>query len=317
MHRMHLPSGHGGRRPFRLRMLLPWLVAAWVLTGLYSVRTNEHALVQRCGRALSKLRGPGLHFGLPVGVDVVTRLKLRELKRAPVGRGLLERTLGRPSAPRLEERLTGDRNLILASAVVQYEIRAPRDYLFNVADVPTLVSNVTSASLSSVLSGMNVDDILTVDRLSIQERVRRDAQKALTRYGAGVRLTAVQFEELTAPREVADAFRDVTRAREDRQRVINEADGYAKRILPQTNGEASKILLEAEAQGEETLQKAIGGATRFSMLREEIRGDRSLVFKRLILETMERVLPRLRKIVLEEGAADVVDLSILEEEGKE
>jgi membrane protease subunit HflK len=240
-------------------------------------------------------------------------LRLRELKRVPVGRGLLERALGRPSTPRLEERLTGDRNLILASAIVQYEIRDARDYLFNVTDVPGLVSNVTSAALSSVISGMKVDDILTVDRLAIQEKVRRDAQAALTRYGAGVRLTAVQFEELAAPREVAGAFRDVTRAREDRQRVVNEADGYAKRILPQTSGEATKLLLEAEAQGEETVQKALGDATRFSMLLEEMRGDRSLVFKRLILETLERVLPRLRKIVLDRGAADAVDLSILEE----
>jgi membrane protease subunit HflK len=293
-------------------LLLPCLAATYVATGLYSVQPNEEAMVRRCGKALRR-RGPGLHFGLPVGIDKVDKLKMLERKRVGVGMSLLERALGRRIEPQRAECLTGDRNLILVSAVVQYEIADADAYLFNVADVPALVSNVAASALGSAVSSMNVDDVLTVQRIAIQDEVRRATQERLDRYGAGVTVTAVSLEGVTPPQEVAQAFRDVTSAREDQQRAINEAEGYQRRVIPQARGEAKRILIDADAYREEVTQMAQGDAERFLKVASQLSDNRELTVKRLILETMEEVLPRLNKVILGDDAGNALDLGLIEE----
>ncbi|MHC4407157.1 MAG: SPFH domain-containing protein, partial [Planctomycetota bacterium] len=184
MHREYRPTRKPpGKRPVRWLRLLPWLLAIYVLTGLYTVQPNERAVVRRCGQALSEVRPPGLHFGLPYGIDRVTRLK---------------RSFGRRIQPAQSECLTGDHNLILVSAVVQYHVddADPKAYLLNVADVPTLVSNVAASELTAIIASMNVDDVLTVQRTTIQNGVMRNTQATLDRYGAGARVTSVSLEEV-------------------------------------------------------------------------------------------------------------------------
>jgi membrane protease subunit HflK len=292
--------------------MLPWLAAAYLATGLYTVGTNERAVVRRCGRPLEELRMPGLHFGLPYGFDRVTRLKVFERKRVGVGKSLAERSLGRLSEPEQAERLTGDRNLILVSAIVQYRITDPHAYLFHVADVPSLVSDVASGALTSVVTSMKVDDVLTVQRVAIQNEVKRATQAALDGYQAGVEVTSVSLEDVAPPEEVAQAFRDVTAAREDRQRTENEALGYAGRLLPRARGEAQRMLLEAEAYRDQVTKIARGDAESFSNMAAQLAENRRLTVKRLILESMEKVLPRLKKVVLDDQAGDAVDLGLFE-----
>lgn len=320
MHREYHPSPVSPQRPTGwLRLLtrlvllvLPCLAVAYVATGLYSVQPNEEAMVRRCGKAISR-RGPGLYFGLPAGIDKVDRLKMLEPKRVTVGMSILERALGRRIQPQQTECLSGDRNLILISAIVQYQIDDADAYLFEVADVPALVSNVAASELSSVVSSMNVDDILTVERIAIQNEVKQSTQATLSRYGAGVLVTAVSLEGVAPPQEVADAFRDVTAAREDHQRAINEAEGYQRRAIPQARGEARRILIEADAYRDEVTQMAQGDAQRFLTVASQLSDNRALTTKRLILETMEEVLPRLNKIILGTDAASALDLGLIEE----
>jgi membrane protease subunit HflK len=219
--------------------------------------------------------------------------------------------MGRMADPREAECLTGDRNLLYVPAVVQYEVSDPASYLFRVSDTEELLRAVTASALSRAIATRPVDDVLTVDRLAIQEEARRSAQDVLRRCGVGVRIVAVALEGLSAPREVADAFRDVTRAREDRGRAINEADGYAKRLIPQTRGDVGRIRLEAEAYREEAREKARGEVDRFERLAATVREHRTLSFRRLFLEKIERILPRLKKIVVDESSGPV-DIGILE-----
>ena len=321
MHRHNDPTPHrphtDPRRPRRRRRWVGvpvWLALAYVATGFYSVQPNERAVVRRCGRALPGLRGPGLHFGLPYGFDRIDRVKVLELKRIGVGMGLSDRAVGRRAGPRQAEGLTGDRNLILISAIVQYRIADARAYLFAISDVPALVESVVASSLSSVIASMNVDDVLTVQRIAIQNEVVRASQVTLDRHGAGVQVTSVSLEGVTPPQEVARAFRDVTSAREDRLRTINEALGYANRLLPKARGEAQRMLLEAEGFSTEVVRKAEGDAERFTKIAAQLRQDRELTAKRLILETMEDVLPRLKKIVVGGGADENLDLGLFEAE---
>ena len=315
MHRAYhpQPQTRASKRPLRLWRLLPWLLAVYLATGIYSVRPNELAVVRRCGKVLQQHRSPGLHFGFPYGIDRVRRVKFQEQKRVSVGMSQTEKALGRRNQPRESEYLTGDRNLIMVSANVQYQIDDPKAYLFNVVDVPALVGNVAAGRLASVISGMNVDDVLTVERGTIQTRVKEATQTVLDGYGAGVRVSSVLLDEDTEPpQEVAEAFRDVTAAREDRQRLINEAQGYANRLKEQADADANSLLEEAEGFAGEITLMARGDADRFSQIADRLSDQRSLTFKRLILETMEEVLPRVKKIVLDRPAAESVDLGIIE-----
>ena len=323
-HHDHGPAGHahghahaGG--PLRL---WPWLLAAvviWAASGVYLVQPNERAVVQRCGRILAEPGGPGLHFGLPYGVDRVTKLKMFEQKRVGIGLGLDERALGRMADPRRAECLTGDRNLIVVSAVVQYNIVEAKDYLVRAADAPGLIENLATAALSNVISAMPVDDVFTVGRSEVQQKVltavrQRLAQLEQAGQGVGVQLSGVTLEDVRPPQEVDQAFRDVISAREDRQRTINEAEAYALGLLPNARGEAERLRLEAGGYASEVTSKARGEADRFSRMAAELAQGRALTARRLILETLEEVLPRLKKIMLDPQAGKQLDLGLFEEE---
>jgi membrane protease subunit HflK len=336
MHRAFEPHHEQRKRPVRWLALAPWAVLAYVATGFYSVQPNEQAVVRRCGRVLPHYRPPGLHFGFPYPIDRVDVVQVTKSKRvsiemrarkpgadrpapaaedsAATGVGLLERALGRKIEPQQAECLTGDRNLIVASAIVQYRIKDAGKFLFNSVDAPALIGYVASSSLSSVISSMPVDDVLTLERIAIQNAVKEQTQDALDqRFDAGVLITSVSLEGVKAPDEVADAFRDVTAAREDCQRMINEAEGYANQLAPQTRGQAERIRLEAQGYAEQVVKQARGEADRFRKEVAQLKVGRELTVRRLIVETMEEVLPRLNKIILDGRDGTPIDLGLVEE----
>lgn len=334
MHRAYHPTPHRPKKRFRWWRLLPWLIAAYVLTGFYSVQPNEQAVVRRCGRVLPQLAGPGLHFGFPYGIDRVVKVRVQEQKQVGVGLSRLSRpagettgdqagvginqwsrALGRQLQPQQAECLTGDNNVILLSANVQYQIEDVHQYLFGTIDVPVLVENAVAGALCGEVSAMEVDDVLTTRRDWLQAEVKRHAQGTLDSYEAGVRITSVLLDERTEPpQEVADAFRDVTAAREDRQRAINEALGYAARLGQSAEADADTVLQEAEAFAQKTTLLAESGAQRFRLMQAELTKGRELTIRRLILETMEEVLPRMKKIVADKEASESVDLGIVQPE---
>lgn len=323
----------------RLRwwQVLPWLVAAYALTGFYSVQPNEQAVVRRCGRTLPQVSQPGLHFGFPYGIDRVVKIRVQEQRQVRVGMSRLRRSAakipagpsnesgvginqwsrapGRQLQPQETECLTGDNNVILLSANVQYQIEDVHRYLISSANVPVLVENSVAGALCEEVSGMEVDGVLTSRRGWLQAEVQRHAQDTLDRYQAGVRITSLLLDERTGPpQDVADAFRDVTAAREDQQRAINEAQGYAARLEQSAEADADSLLQQAEAFAQQTTLLASSGAERFRWLQAELAEGRELTVRRLILETMEEVLPRMKKIVVDREASETVDLGIMQPE---
>jgi membrane protease subunit HflK len=298
-----------------------WLLAAlaaWAATGIYVVQPDERAVVWRCGRILARPTLPGIHWGLPWGVDRVTRLKVYEQKRVGVGLKLEDRYLGRAALGRAEC-LAGDRNLIAVAAVVQYDILDARAYLVRTADVPLVIENLATAELSAAVASREVDDILTLGRLEIQQQVAAALKERLARWrregrGLGVQINSVTLEAVRPPQEVDEAFRDVISAREDRQRVVNEAQGFAAALLPGARGEARRIRLQAEGAAAETVQRARGEADRFERLVAQLGRGRELTARRLILETLEEVLPKLNKIVLDDRTQRQIDLGVIEDQ---
>jgi membrane protease subunit HflK len=327
MHRYHDPSeahhhhhpahGREGGWGGTLLLLVTVLVIGYAATGLYTVQPNEVAVVRRCGKLLDEIRGPGLHVGLPYGFDRVDKLRLMELKRVGVGIGLADRSVGRRLQPQQAEVLTGDRNLILISAVVQYRIAAPEKYLLATEDVPRLVEDATGSALTGVISSMSVDHVLTTERIQVQNNVQKKAQELLQRYGVGVEIVSVSLEGTAPPQEVAAAFRDVISAREDKQRLEHEADGYKNRLAPQARGESKRMKLAAQAYADELARMAEGDAARFTQMADELQDGRQLTTRRLILETMEKVLPRLKKVVVDSEAGEHLDLGIYAGESQE
>jgi len=313
----HGHAGPGWRPNFWLWMLAA--LAAWAATGIYVVQPNERAMVWRCGQILPDPTLPGIHFCLPWGIDRVTRLKVHEQKRVGVGLSPEDRNLGRAVEPRRAECLAGDRNLIAISAFVQYDILDARAYLIRTADVSLAIENLATAELSAAIAARNVDDILTLGRLEIQQQVLVALKQRLRQWesegrGLGVQINAVTLETVGPPQEVEEAFRDVISAREDRQRVVNEAQGYANALIPSARGEAGRIRLEAEGSAAETVERARGEADRFDRIVAQLASGREVTMQRLILETLEEVLPRLKKIVLDDQTRKQIDLGVIEDQ---
>jgi len=329
MHRKYTPDHHehhhdlsgsaAGLPRLRWRWVAALLVGAWLASGVFVVQPNERAAIWRCGKILDQLAGPGIHFGFPYGIDWVTRLKMYEQKRVHIGQGPNDRALGRAADLRRGECLTGDQNLILVSGIVQYDIVDARQYLTATGDVPGMVESLATAVLSTLVASRPVDDMLTMGRLEIQEKALAALRERLREHerlgqGLGVQVNSFTLDIVTPPAEVAQAFRDVATAREDKQRSIHEAEAYANASLPAARGEAERIRLEAEGYAAESREMARGDTSRFEAMLASLGSAREVTVKRLVLETVEAVLPKLRKVVLDEGAGRQIDLGLWEDQ---
>jgi membrane protease subunit HflK len=197
--------------------------------------------------------------------------------------------------------LTGDENIIDIDLVVQYRISDPAKYLFKVRDLQDTVKAASEAALREVIGRRLIDEALTVGKLEIQEETKTLLQSILNTYEAGLQVVVVQLQEVQPPRQVVDAFKDVASAREDKVRFINEANGYQSAIIPEVRGKVEMILREAEAYREEKMRRARGEAQRFLQTLREYQQAKEITRKRLVLETLEEVLPQMEKIILEDG----------------
>jgi membrane protease subunit HflK len=282
------------------------LVVLYLLTGIYLIPADRQAVVTRFGRVAEPRVLPGLHYALPWPVDRVYTLKVLDTRRAVVGGETADQTLGR-TQPFQMQFLTGDQNVIQMRVVAQYNVASPVDYLFHVEDVELLVREAIEAELAHQTAWRGVDALLTTDKGQVQEAARSWAQGMLDNYGAGVNVSSVNIESAGPPAEAAEAFRDVAGARADAARIVNEAQGYAHDVIPRARGEATQMNEAAEAYRARKINESQGDASRFRKLSEEYQKAREVTSQRLYMETMEEILPRIKKLILDRD----VDLSIL------
>ena len=290
------------------RWLRALLLCAWAATGVYVVPEDQQAVVTRFGRIVEPRVMPGLHVSLPWPVDRVSRLKVRQTQRAVIGGGVADGIIGR-AEPLESQFLTGDQNLIHIRTVVQYSIGVPVDYLFQVEFVDTFLGDVVSAELARSVAGTGVDDILTTGKARLQEEVRGSAQKRLNDFRSGILIASVNIESVTPPAEAADAFRGVAGARADSSRIVNEAQGYLNDVLPRARGEAGQMMEAAEGHKQRVMNQAIGDSERFRQVAAEYAKASAVNGRRLYLETLEQVLPRIRKVFVDKNGQ--LDLTIL------
>ena len=284
------------------------LLALWLLSGIYIVSTNEQAVVTRFGAVVERRVMPGIHLSLPWPIDRVTRLKVQQAQRLVVGGEISDSVLGRAN-PLLSQFLTGDQNIINMRVVVQYFVGTPVDYLFHSQDVAKVVGVAVESALAQRIAARNVDEVLTTEKVAIQEAVRAEAQKALDGYQSGVEISTVNIESATPPAEAADAFRDVASARADSARIVNEAQGYANDEIPKARGQAQQIIEQADGYKQRVMNDALGDAERFTEVAGEYAKASVVNGQRLYLETMESILPKIKKLIVDKNGN--LDLTII------
>lgn len=281
-----------GRRRPRWTRIGAVAVAIYLLSGTYFVSADQQALVLRFGRVVDAHVPGGMHWGWPVPIERIYRLRPRETKRLTLG------TIDAGNGAPLTQFLTGDRNILNVRLVVQYAINDPAAYLFRSSDVNAAIATATQGALVQALAERQVDDVLTTEKIAVQQRVQTLAEATLARYQCGISLLGVVLDSLQPPDEVVDAFRLVSSAREDSNRIIREAESYANGVIPVARGDADQLVEQAHAYSTRRTSEATGDASRFSAVAEEYKRAPRDTVARLYLETMEEVLPQLDKVVV-------------------
>ena len=284
------------------------MLLLWLLSSVYIVSADQQAVVTRWGRVVEPRVTPGIHLALPWPIDRVDKLKVQQLQRLVVGGAVSDSVLGR-TQPLLSQFLSGDQNIIHMRVVAQYSVGVPADYLFQTDNVPGAVGAAVESELARRIAGRNVDAILTTEKAAIQEEVRAAAQKLINDYRIGVLLASVSIETVAPPPEAADAFRDVASARADSARIVNESQGYANTVIPKARGEAQQLLDAAQGFRQRKINEAQGDAARFIQVAEEYGRASEVNGRRLYLETLEQVLPRIRKLIVDSSGN--LDLTII------
>ncbi|MDO5536590.1 MAG: FtsH protease activity modulator HflK [Desulfovibrionaceae bacterium] len=300
-----MPSPAGGTRGIVILLLI--VVAVWLLSGIYIVNPDEEGVVLRFGK-YNRSTEPGPHYALPIPLETVYKPKVTQVLRSEIG----YRNVGQSSTfqqgrvktmPQEASMLTGDENVVNVQFSVQYRIKDAVQYLFNVADPTSLVHNAAEAAMREVIGNNLIDAAITDGKLQIQNDATQLLQVILDRYGAGIQVLAVQLQDVHPPQEVVEAFKDVASAREDKSRIINEAEAYRNALLPGARGEASAIRNEAEAYSATRVQHAEGAANRFNALRVEYEKAPEVTKQRLYYETMEEILQKAQEKVVMDGQA--------------
>jgi membrane protease subunit HflK len=282
-------------------LLLVLLIVAlgWLISGFYTVDSQQQGIVLRFGRIVTTT-GPGMHWAWPWPVDRVLTPTTTDVRRLEVGfRFLGEKWPDRRFARR-SDMLTGDENILKVMMVVQYKLRDPVAYLFACQDQQWLVERSVESALSAALAQRTVDDVLTSAKAAIQVEAIQAAQELLDRYGVGIVLLGGNLQVVSPPEPVIAAFNEVTAAKKDSERVIEDARTYAHYVVPGARGEAAKRLAQAQGDRHLRVDRARGDAERFLGLLGEYRTDPQLTRQRLYLESFERIFAKAQVVVVDD-----------------
>jgi membrane protease subunit HflK len=267
------------------------LILLW--SGAYKVGPGEIGVVRTFGRETTKM-GPGLRFRIPL-VQRVDKVNVEQIRSISVG--------FRDKQPVIDEAqmITGDANILEVQMIVQYRIIDPTRYLFRLRDPDETLRASAEVALRGVVGRTGIDDVITTGRERIQDETREWLQQLVDTYESGIRVTGVKLQSIDAPDAVRDAFHEVVRAREEKEKLINQAMGYNADLIPRARGEVRKIVREAEGYREQRVLEAKGDSEKFDATFAEYRKAERVTRQRLYLETMERVLGRTpHKVLVDE-----------------
>ncbi len=289
-----------------LRVVAVLILILWLLSGVYVIKPEEAGVVRSFGNVFPTPDKPGFHYHLPYPLTSVTRLKVTQINSLPVGFSSEEQKTGVALSFEEEkaEFLTGDDNILHCMLAVQWSISDPIAYVVSSQDPQGLLRAQAETALMAEIGVTSVDDALTSKRVRIINNVKKRLSDSMDGLSSGIGIVAVDLKKLAPPASVAGAFKEVASAREDAARLVHEAEGYQNEAFPKARGQSTRQEAEASAYLAKVVNRANGEAERFEMLLTEYQKNPSLTSQRLYLETMDEVLPRLKKYVLGTEAAE-------------
>ena len=302
----------GGQSPFGSvggGLILLIAVTVWLLSGIYIVDPAERGVVTRFGAYVEETTA-GPHWHWPWPIEQVTILNVDQIRHAEIGyrsgggQGIVQEV---PSEALM---LTEDENIVDIKIAIQYRISSARLYLFNVADPDVTLRLAVESALRSVVGRNKMDFVLTQGRDEVVSEVKAQAQKYLDTYQAGLLITSVNLQDAQPPEQVQSAFADVVKAREDRERLINEAQAYANDIIPKARGMAARELEEAEAYRQRVIEQAKGEAARFVSILKAYRKAPEVTRERMYKDALTNVFARTPKVFMTDAEGKLVYLPL-------
>jgi membrane protease subunit HflK len=300
------------RRPALQTSVVLAIVLVYLARGTYTVPATSVAVTRLFGVVIDATVPPGVHWWWPGPIGQVDRVEVTRTFTMPVGYLAVEDTRGVAPDPSIADWLTGDTNILKLRAKVNYRIADAAKFLFASERPAEVLRYVAGSAFTEATSDLPVDDLLTSGRLALIERVRERTQELIDAWGVGLQVLTVNLESVEPPALVVAAFQDVQNARADRERLISEAETYANGLLPVARGEAERKGNQALTFQDDRLNRAHGDAERFKQLASEHRRAPDILEKRLYLETAERVLPRVRRYLLDPGGDGALPIRIIE-----
>jgi membrane protease subunit HflK len=272
----------------------------WLATGIYIVQADQQGVVLRFGE-YHRTEIPGLHYHLPWPVETVYTPSVTKVNQVQIGSDAAGMTGNTSVWETGSLMLTGDMNIVDVNFAVQWKIEssATEKFLFNVRDAEMIVRPVAESAMREVIGQMPLDTILTTGQTAIGDRSKEIMQQVLDTYAAGIQVIEVNLSKPDVPREVIDAFQDVKRAEQEKNTSINKAESYTNDILPKARGKAVQVEQAAQAYGKQVTERAEGDVARFLSVYEQYVNAKDVTKKRMYLETMEEVLGKMNKFIID------------------
>jgi len=283
-------------------------IIVWALSGFYRVDADEQGVVLRFGK-YTNMTQPGLNYHLPYPIESVMTPKVTRVNRVDIGfrsSGDVSRSGAISEIKEESAMLTGDENIVDINYSVFWVIKDAGKYLFNVQDPQGTIKAVAETAMREIIARKKIQSILTQGRTDIETEAHKIMQQILDQYNSGVEVTQVQAQKSDPPAQVIDSFRDVQAAKADKERQQNEAQAYANDVIPRARGEAAKIVQDAEAYKREVVAQAEGEASRFIAIYNEYAKAKTVTQERIYLETMEKVLSGVNKIIIDKQSGSGV-----------
>lgn len=281
-----------------LGFLAAGAVVLWGLSGFYIVDEGTHGVETRFGKYVATTQS-GLNWHIPAPIERVNVVDVKQQRYIEVGyrSGGSEQTLG--SVPKEALMLTKDENIVDVRLAVQYQVKDAKDFIFNVVNPAATLKQVTESAQRGVVGSSKMDFVLTEGRSEIVTQIKKEIQDVMDNYKSGIQVTSVNLQDAQPPEQVQNAFEDAIKAREDEQRLINEAEAYSNDVVPKARGAAARKIQEAEGYKEQVIAQAEGESSRFSKLLTEYTKAPDVTRKRLYIESMESVLSETNTVMVD------------------
>ncbi len=294
------------------------IVLILVFTSFYTISPEEVGVILRFGK-YSHTANPGLNFKIPFGVDKLTKVPVQRQLKEEFGFRTAEAGVRTryASGSFLEESLmlTGDLNSAVVEWIVQYRVSDPYKFLFKVRGAQLTFRAMTEAVMREIIGDRSVDEVLTIGRQEISVSAQIKLQELCVQYETGIKVDQVVLQDVNPPDRVKPSFNEVNQAQQEKEKLINQAQSEYNKVIPRAAGEAEKLIQEASGYALERVNKAKGEAARFNSLYSAYRSSKDVTRKRIYLETMNNILPRVgKKLIIDKNVKGLIPLLDLKKE---